>query len=69
MQDIRDEAGHLLLRYDPEACILELMTEHYDNMQGRRVRRRRLVAIQPDKRLELLPLDTLLEQAMTIKPR
>jgi hypothetical protein len=63
MQDIRDEDGRLLLRYDPEACILEVMVRHYDNTRQKTVKHRRLVKIEPGARPEVLALP------MTIKAK
>lgn len=63
MQDIRDEDGRLLLRYDPEACILETMVRYYDNTQQKTVKRRRLVKITPGAAPELIALP------MAIKPK
>ena len=55
MLEVRDEQDTLLLRYDPEAHIIELVARHYDNVKGKYCRQVRRVLLLPSGLIELLP--------------
>lgn len=65
--DVRDEDDRLLLRYDPETRIIEVVERHYDNAIRKHVKKCRRVLILPSGAVEVLPLPAPLPMAIALK--